>query len=239
MAKSTVTRKPSSTRKSLDARELADLRGPAAAASRSQAIIEFALDGTVLAANENFLKCMGYTRQEIIGRPHSLFVDSAYCDSADYRAFWSRLGRGEFDAGQYRRLAKGGREVWLQASYNPVFDASGRPFKVVKYALDVTEQVRHAQELHLAVEQTRSAVTRAVGGDLAVRIPLGGKSGELAELCAWVNELFDGIERLLQEIMSVVERAEQQARHLSETISRYRIEGDCAVLPAQRKRSAA
>jgi methyl-accepting chemotaxis protein len=112
----------------------------AAAIDRSQAVIEFKLDGTIVAANENFLEAMGYRLDEIRGKHHSMFVDPAYRDSKDYREFWARLNRGEFQAAQYRRLAKGGREVWIQASYNPILDASGKPVGVIKFATDITAQ---------------------------------------------------------------------------------------------------
>lgn len=105
------------------------------------AVIEFSLDGTVLAANQNFLQVMGYRLEEIVGKHHRMFVDAGTRQSAEYRAFWDSLGRGAFDAGRYRRIGKDGREVWIQASYNPVLDEHGRPYKVVKYATDVTRQV--------------------------------------------------------------------------------------------------
>jgi methyl-accepting chemotaxis protein len=111
-----------------------------AAVGRSQAMIEFALDGTILTANENFLKAMGYTLAEIQGRHHSLFVAPDYRESAEYKGFWAALARGEYQAAEYKRLAKGGREVWIQASYNPVLDRTGRPIKIVKIATDVTRQ---------------------------------------------------------------------------------------------------
>ena len=110
------------------------------AISKSQAMIEFALDGTILTANENFLAAMGYTLGEIKGQHHRMFVEPTYAQSAEYADFWRRLGRGEFDRAEYKRLGKGGREVWIQASYNPVFDRTGKPFKVVKIAANVTAQ---------------------------------------------------------------------------------------------------
>ena len=104
----------------------------------SMAVIEFDLDGTVLTANDNFLNALGYTLSEIQGKPHSMFVDETYRASEAYRAFWAKLRRGEFDAGEYKRIGKGGREVWIQASYNPVRDGDGNLAKVVKYAQDIT-----------------------------------------------------------------------------------------------------
>ena len=118
--------------------ELVELRGQLAAINKAQAVIEFNLDGTVYTANDNFLKTLGYTLDEIKGKHHSMFVEPAYRDSAEYRQFWRDLNDGKFQAAEYKRIGKGGREVWIQASYNPIFDASGKPFKVVKFATDVT-----------------------------------------------------------------------------------------------------
>ncbi|MEE3622745.1 PAS domain-containing methyl-accepting chemotaxis protein [Nitrospirillum sp. BR 11752] len=124
-----------------------DSRAVLAAVNRSQAIIEFAMDGTILTANQNFLNTMGYTLDEIRGRHHSLFVDEAFKISDDYRRFWAALGRGEFQAAEYKRLAKGGREIWLQATYNPVIGASGRPVKVIKFATDITAAKRRSLDV--------------------------------------------------------------------------------------------
>ncbi|MCP5199185.1 MAG: PAS domain S-box protein [Gammaproteobacteria bacterium] len=117
-----------------------DFAGKFDAISRSQALIEFEMDGTIITANDNFLAAIGYSLDEIKGKHHSMFVDNAYANSPDYRAFWDRLNHGDFDAGEYKRIAKGGREIWIQASYNPVLDQNGKPLKVIKYATDVTEQ---------------------------------------------------------------------------------------------------
>ncbi|RYZ53771.1 MAG: PAS domain S-box protein, partial [Proteobacteria bacterium] len=140
--------------------KMADYSGQIAAISASQAVIEFAMDGTILTANDNFLKTMGYAREEIIGRHHSMFADEEYRKSIDYRLFWEKLGRGEYDANQYLRFGKGGKQVWIQASYNPIRDDEGKPFKVVKYATDITEQVNRmnvVQELAEAATQLAAA----------------------------------------------------------------------------------
>ena len=118
--------------------ERAEMEGRLAALDRSQAVIEFAMDGTILSANDNFLQAMGYARDEVVGRHHRMFVDDAYAQSAEYRAFWADLNAGRFTSAEYMRRAKGGREVWIQASYNPILDASGAPHRVVKYATDIT-----------------------------------------------------------------------------------------------------
>lgn len=118
----------------------ADLQGQIDAIRKSQAVIEFNLDGTIINANENFLRTMGYTLNEIQGQHHRLFVESAYANSYEYREFWSRLNNGEYVSAEFKRIAKGGKEVWIQASYNPIFDLKGKPFKVVKFATDITAQ---------------------------------------------------------------------------------------------------
>jgi methyl-accepting chemotaxis protein len=113
-------------------------RAKLSALDRSQAVIEFAMDGTILAANKNFLDAMGYTIDEIRGRHHSMFVDEGERTSEEYRRFWAELNRGAFQQAEYLRIGKGGREVWIRASYNPLLDARGKPYKVVKFATDIT-----------------------------------------------------------------------------------------------------
>ena len=138
----------------------ADSEGQLHAINKSQAVIEFNLDGTIRVANENFLKVMGYTIEEIRGKHHRMFADPAFAQSAEYREFWAKLGGGKYDAGQYRRIAKGGREVWLHASYNPIFDAGGALVKIVKYATDVTDQRLLTDRLSRLVTQIRSSADR-------------------------------------------------------------------------------
>ena len=121
-------------------KELLELRSVVAAIGRSQAAIEFEMDGTIITANENFLNTVGYSLEEIQGNHHSMFVEPEYGASPDYRAFWERLNRGDFVAEEFKRLGKGGKEVVIQASYNPILDASGKPFKVIKFATDITNQ---------------------------------------------------------------------------------------------------
>jgi len=118
-----------------------------AALDKSQAIIEFELDGTIITANGNFLNALGYSLAEIRGKHHSMFVESAYAASAEYKDFWARLARGEFQRAQYLRIAKGGREVWIEASYNPILNSAGKPVKVVKFATDITATKIAAIEL--------------------------------------------------------------------------------------------
>ncbi|WP_402718342.1 methyl-accepting chemotaxis protein [Janthinobacterium rivuli] len=106
--------------------------------NRVQAVIEFELDGTILHANENFLRVVGYTLAEVQGKHHAIFCDPEYVKTDEYSNFWAKLGRGEFDQGEYKRRARDGREVWINASYNPILDADGKPYKVIKFATDIT-----------------------------------------------------------------------------------------------------
>lgn len=122
-----------------------DAKAILAAMSKSQAIIEFDLTGKILTANQNFCQALGYQVSEIIGQHHRMFVDPAEAASPDYREFWAKLGRGEFDRRQYKRIGKGGKEIWIEASYNPVF-RGGKPYKVVKFATDITAQKLKAAE---------------------------------------------------------------------------------------------
>jgi methyl-accepting chemotaxis protein len=127
--------------------QLADFAGQVAAISRSNAVIEFDLDGTIRHANDNFLAVLGYELADVAGKHHSMFVDDAYKATSEYREFWAKLRRGEFHSGEYRRLGKGGKEVFINASYNPIRDRDGRLVKVVKYATDVTDVVRAREEM--------------------------------------------------------------------------------------------
>jgi len=134
-----------------------EFEGRARAIDRAQGVIEFAMDGTVLDANANFLELTGYSLDEIRGRHHRVFCDAATVQSDAYAMFWEKLGRGEYDSGEYKRLKKGGAEVWIQATYNPIFDLNGKPVKVVKFAVDVTAQKLAANDHQAKVD----AINRA------------------------------------------------------------------------------
>ena len=181
----------------------ADSEGQLNAVNKSQAVIEFGLDGKILTANDNFLTTLGYSLGEIKGQHHSIFVDPAHRGSTEYRLFWEKLGRGEYDAAQYKRIGKGGKEVWIQASYNPILDLNGKPFKVVKYATDVTAEVLANAMLKQAVEEAKDVTSAAQSGDLTQRIPMDGKSGPIAELCLGVNALMETTSNTFDDIVRV------------------------------------
>jgi methyl-accepting chemotaxis protein len=177
--------------------ENADYTALASAINKSQAVIQFAMDGTVTSANENFLRLLGYQIDEIVGKHHSIFVEPDYARSDEYRGFWQRLNEGRYDAGEYLRLGKGRKEVWIQASYNPVLDASGKPCKVVKYATDITLQKRGQAEL-------ARLITQATAGKLDERIDAAGYTGSTLAMITGVNRLMDGIVTPLREVKRVV-----------------------------------
>ncbi len=199
----------------------ADNQGKLDALDRSQGIIEFTLDGTIVTANTNFLGVVGYDLDEVRGKHHSMFVPAAERESAAYCAFWEALGRGEFQQAEYKRIGKGGREVYIQATYNPVSDASGRLVKVVKFATDitsaVTERLRRA-ELHRAVDRDLDGIAtsishasrQAVGVASAAEQASGNTQGVAAgaeELASSVGEIGRQVNRALQVTGRAVEQA--------------------------------
>ncbi len=172
-------------------------KGIVDAINQSYGTVELDLNGNILTANEFFLRTMGYSLVELKGKHHSLFVEPSYSSSPEYRAFWEKLGRGEHDANQYRCVAKDGREVWLQASYNPVRDDAGRPFKVFGLATDITEQKR-------ALVEVEKMIKAAAEGQLSQRITTDMFTGASRELADGVNRLLESIAQPLHEAQRVL-----------------------------------
>jgi methyl-accepting chemotaxis protein len=177
----------------------ADLNGQIDAIGKSQAVIAFELDGTIIHANDGFLGAVGYTLEEIKGRHHSMFVDAATKASPEYAAFWRKLAQGEYQAAQYKRCGKGGREIWIQASYNPIFDMNGRPFKVVKYATDITEQIQLLGKLRGLVDDTTDGPLR--NADLQST----SAASAATQSSANVNSVATGAEELTASIREISE----------------------------------
>jgi len=214
---------------------VANAEGQLAAIRKAQAVIEFDLTGKVLDANENFLRTLGYTLEEIRGQHHSMFVQPSERHTAAYALFWQKLARGEHDENQYLRIGKGGREVWIQASYNPILDTFGKPYKVVKYATDITASKRSAAALEAAVDETGDVIAATQAKDLTKRVSLDGKTGQIRELCAGINSLLDsftgvintvtdisgritdGSRRIGTDSKDLAQRTEEQAASLEET----------------------
>ncbi|MFO1148008.1 MAG: methyl-accepting chemotaxis protein [Alsobacter sp.] len=198
------------------ANRLAEMTGQIQAINASQAVIQFGLDGTIIDANENFLKTMGYSLAEVKGKHHSIFVDPGERDAPAYKAFWEKLRSGQFDAAQYRRLGKGGREVWIQASYNPILDAEGKPYKVVKFATDVTEQVK-AMRIEEIVRQITAVVNAARAKDLTVRVNAEeDASREVKQLSEGVNALIATLVEVVETVSSASSEAEAASAEITQ-----------------------
>jgi len=151
-----------------------EFQGQMLGVNRTLAVMQLAMDGTILTANENALRIFDYTLPELVGRHHSMLVPDDERSSPEYKDFWARLNRGESQTIESRRMARGGKEVWLQASYTAVLDAKGRPAKVVKFATDITQQKLSAVELSRKVDQILTVVQSACNGDLTNELALQG-----------------------------------------------------------------
>ena len=192
----------------------ADFAGQIAAISKSQAVIEFHMDGTIVTANNNFLGAVGYSLEDVKGRHHGMFVEESYRQSADYREFWNKLNKGEYQAGEFKRIGKGGKEVWIQASYNPILDLNAKPFKVVKYASDVTEQVKTklevarmaererlaAEDLKKRIDSMLAVVNAAASGDLTQKLDIKGNDA-VAQMGEGLAQFFLNLRGSIQQIL--------------------------------------
>ena len=203
--------------------------GQLAAIGKSQAVIEFNMDGIIQDANENFLNTVGYTLEEIKGKHHSMFVEPTHRASPEYAAFWDALRSGTYSSGEYRRVGKNGKEIFIQATYNPILDHNGKPFRVVKFATDITGRTQ-------AVEEIKHVMTKLTEGDLTVNID-HALDGDFAVLGEAINQFINEMRSTITSINEAVEtinvasgeiatgnadlssRTEQQASSLEETAS--------------------
>ena len=205
----------------------ADAAGQLAAIGKSQAVIEFTPRGDILTANANFCQALGYHLDEIKGRHHRMFVPADYARSAEYDAFWERLGRGEFQAAEYLRIGKGGKEVWIQATYNPILDPNGKVFKVVKYATDITERKRAVNKLgaHLALlaeGDLRARIEDTFVGELdELRLAFNNTVERISGIVGHLRQTSAALKMATGEILSgandLAERTTRQASAIEET----------------------
>ncbi|TPG44316.1 methyl-accepting chemotaxis protein, partial [Roseomonas nepalensis] len=192
----------------------AEFEGKVAAMDRSQAVIEFDLAGNVLSANRNFLDTLGYTSEEVVGRHHSLFCEPEYTRSTEYRDFWRNLGCGEYDAGRYMRLGKHGVQIWIQATYNPVFDSEGKPFKVVKFATDITAQVAMEQRIRERTE----AMTVSIG-ELTESIDgIAASTRQATELAEEAQKQADSGARAVNKSVEAIALIQKSSEDISEIV---------------------
>lgn len=194
----------------------AEFEGKLSALSKSQAIIEFNLDGTILTANENFLNALSYTLSEVRGRHHNIFVEPDYRLSSEYREFWDNLRDGKFQAGQFKRLGKGGREVWIEASYNPIYDMNGKVFKVVKFATDITNTVDKINSIGEDMKSIEDAIlilkeqtTSAAGGANETSVNVQTVASGAEELDASVVEISQSMVRTTDAATDAYDRIMQ------------------------------
>ncbi len=204
-----------------------DYAAQIAAISRSQAIIEFTVDGTIMGANENFLNLMGYSLPELVGKHHSMFVERDFVASNDYKAFWQALREGRHQASEFKRITKAGKEVIISASYNPILDIHGKVVKVVKFATDVTARVR-------TVSSLGDALKRLCSGDFAFQLtePFSAEfeflrhdlNRSVSQLCDTFREISGSVDIITQGTREITQgvgdlsrRTESQAANLEET----------------------
>jgi methyl-accepting chemotaxis protein len=203
---------------SLSEAEAQNLRGQLAAIRRSQAVIEFALDGTILDANENFLAATGYARGEVTGRHHCMFVEPDFASSAEYREFWATLRSGTFQSGEYKCVGKGGKAIWIQASYNPILDVDGKPFKVVKYAADLTAvKVLELQfkEAVRGIRQNASSLATASEELTALSQQMGANAEETSAQANVVSAASDQVSTNVQTVATGTEEMGASIREIA------------------------
>jgi methyl-accepting chemotaxis protein len=200
----------------------ADSQGQIDAIGKSQAVIAFNMDGTIIVANENFLKTLGYRLDEIQGKHHSMFVDEADKQGVAYRQFWEALNRGEYQAAIYKRIGKGGKEVWIQASYNPILDLNGKPFKVVKFATDITQKTLIQQQIDRdlgviggAIASANEQVTGAASASEETSANVQAVASGAEELGASIEE----ISRRVADASKISAQAVAQSKRTNEIVT--------------------
>jgi len=197
----------------------ADSAGQLSAIDKAQAVIEFNLDGIILNANPNFLGAVGYTLDEIKGRHHRIFADPAYAASVEYAEFWRKLGRGEYDAGQYKRLGKGGKVIWIEASYNPIMDMNGKPFKVVKYATDITAQIQLMENVTQLIDKNVGAIDEAVS-EAAIQAASASAAAEqsaanMQAIASGAEEMSASVQEISSSMVKSIEAVKKAVTHTS------------------------
>lgn len=215
-------------------KQVREFIGQIEAINKAQATIEFNMDGTIISANDIFLKTMGYGLQEIVGKHHRMFVEPAMVNSEEYRQFWAALNRSEYQTAEYRRIGKDGKAVWLQATYNPILDLNGKPYKVIKFATDITEQKNLAIETARIVDDlvvglsalekgdlTQLITSEYEGGFAKLRDSFNNTSKKLVDIINDVRTNTDALVNAADEVASTAstlsQGASEQAASVEET----------------------
>ena len=205
----------------------ADFQGQIEGISASQAVIQFNLDGTIITANDNFLNVLGYTLQEVQGQHHSMFVEPDYKNSPEYKQFWEALNRGQAQVGEFKRLGKGGKEVWIQASYTPIKDLNGKPFKVVKYASDLTEQKLDARNRQMVaekvaayqekeVEKLSAILSKVADGDLTADYAVGDADDDTQTVAKAFDSIAGALNSTVKSLNDVIGQVTESAAQFNE-----------------------
>ncbi len=177
--------------------ELSDLRGQLAIVHTLQSIAEYTLDGKIISVNENYLKLTGYTAMDLAGHDIGMLLDLKYRHSKDNVIFWEKLRNGESISGTFKRIGNGFKTIWIQATYSPMMDMNGTPYKIVEYASDVTELIQLKQSLTTVAEEVQEVVQAVMNNDLTLRVPLEGKVSGVASLSNEVNALVECMESIV------------------------------------------
>ncbi|MCD8571381.1 MAG: PAS domain-containing methyl-accepting chemotaxis protein [Alphaproteobacteria bacterium] len=210
--------------------EITELKGLVEAIGRSQAVIHFDMKGTILDANENFLSVMGYTLDEIKGKHHSMFAEPAFAASQEYKEFWASLNRGEFQAAQYKRLGKGGKEIWIEASYNPILDPDGKPYKVTKFATDLTPRKEENRKMANDFESNVQGLVQTVAASAtemqataqalsAAAEETSNQSGTVAAAAEELSASVTEISKQVSHSSQIVDVAVTEARKSEELVA--------------------
>lgn len=208
-----------------------DNAGQVSAINRSQSVIEFNVDGIITFANDNFLSVVGYDLKDIVGRHHKIFADPDYVASHDYKEFWGKLRAGEYHSGQFKRIGKGGREIWIEATYNPILDMTGKPFKIVKYATDITNQITMIERVRELVSQIATAMNHVDGRTIAAADAATETAQSVASVAAGAEEMSAAILEISQSMtrsLEAVSAANHEAE-LADEHARRLIEGGAAM----------
>jgi methyl-accepting chemotaxis protein len=187
----------------------ADYASQVAAVKKSQVVIEYSMDGTILEANENFQRLFGYTREELIGKNASMFVDEATRQSAAFKDVWIRLNRGESHSAESKRFGKGGKELWIEASYNPILDLNGKPYKVVNYFIDMTQRIQTGEEVGRIAEGLASAAEELTATSQQM-------SANAEETSAQANVVSAGAEQVNKNLQTVATGTEEMSASIKE-----------------------
>ncbi len=226
-------------------------QGQVDAINRSNAVIHFKPDGIIIKANENFLAALGYSDDEIVSQHHRMFVETELANSSEYKSFWSDLGKGQFKAGEFKRLGKGGKEIWIQATYNPVFDSSGNVMSVVKFASDITEAVNRRmkqQEVQASIQEDLDGIVNAIDNATSQATEAAAAStqttgnvqavaGGLEELASSVNEINHQVTNALNISLQAVEQADNTNTIVSGLANAAQRIGDVVSLISENRRT--